>query len=182
MTAGRGFPQPDGVRSGVGVKPTRIPTLVLGGVDPVVRAKNADIVRISTTSDASGSIGMQFGRFDGQRVVVVGLSNGGLATFTPTSLNCALALEWVPDTDGTLSLLWDAKNSVWVETARGGDLSSIHVVIYDDAGNPITTSVSNGVDELSVSDAASVETLSAILKALEKNNELLHKILRSGKN
>lgn len=115
MTAGRGFPQPDGIRSGVGVKPTRIPTLVLGGVDPVVRAKNADIVRISTTSDASGSIGLQFGRFDGQRILLVGLSNGGSAVVSTTSLNVAIATDWTPDTDAVLPLVWDAKNSVWAE-------------------------------------------------------------------
>lgn len=177
------FKRPDGIRDGIGNKPLAVRSRTLSGANPSIKlAGAATTIRLTQTSTASGSCVMQRGPFDGLALTLVSVSNSGSAVLpSSTASNTSLPNgTWAMDEGSTLSLVWDGRESIWRETSRS-DVVANNVVLIDDTGAILSTGVTNGNNELSVSDAVTEETLSALLKEQKRTNELLEKLLKKGK-
>ena len=118
------FPRPNGVRSGVGIKPPRVPTLLLAGANPVISVGAFDVCRVLFAASVTGSARMRFGASDGQRVTLVCSGNPVAAKLqnAPASqvqLDTAqLVDDWVPQIGDAISLVWDDRSALWLETSR----------------------------------------------------------------
>lgn len=121
------FPRQDGIRGGVGPKPTRLNTVVVDDDDRVITVSVGAVVRVLFSATMTVSAAMRFGRFDGQEATLLCAGNDGAAALVNVEANnVTLDLEqpiddWIPSAGDTLSLLWDARARLWRETGRASN-------------------------------------------------------------
>lgn len=177
------FKRPDGIRDGIGSKPLAVRSRTLSGANPSIKlAGAATTIRIIATSSASGNCALQQGLYDGQLVTLVMVSNGGtqILPSATTSQTHFPNGDWLMDEGSTLTVLWDERAGFWREYSRSDTMAST-VTLYDESGNPVDVTESNGINELNVSDADVSQSLSEMLKVMHKQTELLEKLLKKGK-
>ncbi len=111
-------PRQTGVRSGVGEKPQRVQTAVLSSTNPAIRPNMfvGHVLRVTQTSASTGNVVLGFGRFDGQRILLLSVDNNGDAILpNDTASTVVLAQDWDMAENSTLPLVWDARQRLWLQ-------------------------------------------------------------------
>lgn len=96
--------------------------LTLNTTNPTLNVLNRSYILLTLGASSLGPIALSDGLFAGHLLVLQCVSNTGLALIQDnTASNVKLSADWIPTADDTLSLIWDASGSNWVELARSAN-------------------------------------------------------------
>lgn len=94
----------------------------LNSADPTLTIGRSSYVRVTFGAGASGNVTLSDGTYHGQRLTLFCVSYAGSATLPDaTAQNLKLSAAWTPNADDTLTLVWDATDSNWIEIARSAN-------------------------------------------------------------